>query len=144
MAEYWLDTNTFIHAKNGPYSFDIAPGFWSLLEQKASEGVIASTTLVYDELVNNFQDELSDWAKAQRASGLFVEPNELVQVTFQQIADYVTQSYEVNQAAEFLSGADPWVIAHAKAHGGRVVTQEVRVGSNSRYSYNTSPWGRII
>ena len=114
MAEYWLDSNTFIEAKNGPYGFDIAPGFWVLLDQKADEGVILSTTLVYNELVADPEDELADWVKERRASGLFVDPDEAVQDVFREIAEYVNSYYEQNQAAEFLSGADPWVIAHAK------------------------------
>ena len=33
---------------------------------------------------------------------------------------------------QFLAKADPWLIAHAIASGGKVVTQETRAGENSR------------
>ncbi len=132
MPEFWLDTNSFISAKNGPYGFDIAPQFWNFLDQKATEGVIASSRLVYDELHNGAEDELRKWAEARKESGLFIEPDEDVQAAFQEIANYVKENYPHHQAAEFLDGADPWLIAHAKAHGGRVVTFESLVSADSK------------
>ena len=124
MPDFWLDTDSFITPKNGPYGFDIAPGFWSFLEQKVNEGIIASSRLVYEELHNGAEDELRKWAEARKDSGLFVEPDSDVQAAFRKIADYVEDNYPPHQATEFLKGADPWIIAHAKAHGGRVVTFE--------------------
>ena len=56
----------------------------------------------------------------------------MVQDRFRAIADYVVSHYPVNQSNRFLSGADPWVIAHAAAHGGVVVTLETRVPNNSQ------------
>lgn len=53
MPEFWLDSDTFIRAKNEAYGFDIAPGFWTFLEQKATEGIIASSSLVYHELLKH-------------------------------------------------------------------------------------------
>ncbi len=127
-----MDTNSFITPKNGPYSFDIAPGFWTFLEQKASEGIIASSTLVYDELINHSEDDLIQWAKERKDSGLFVAPGVIVQTVFREIADFVQKNYEPHQAAEFLHGADPWLIAHPKAYGGKIVTFEARVPINSK------------
>lgn len=124
MADYWLDSDSLITPKNGPYGFDIAPGFWTLIEQKALDGVIRSPMRVYHELVDETDDELARWAKEQRESGLFVEADEAVQATLRQIADYVQQNYDQSNAQLFLDGADPWVIAHAKTQGGKVVTFE--------------------
>ena len=132
LPEYWLDANTFIQAKNGHYGFDIVPGFWEFLDQRSDEGVVSSSTLVYDELVSDFEDELADWVKERRGTNLFLEPDEAVQDALREIAQHVNENYEPNQAAEFLAGADPWLIAHARAQGGKVVTQEVRVGGNSK------------
>ncbi|MGI8553865.1 MAG: DUF4411 family protein [Dehalococcoidia bacterium] len=130
MADYWLDSNIFISSKNGPYGFDIAPGFWTFIEAEAHNGTISSTTLVYQELTYDNDDELSTWVK-QRRNLLFLEPDEAVQTTFSRIADYVKHRYDEANAAKFLGGADPWVIAHAGTHGGTVVTMEARVPSNS-------------
>jgi len=132
MPEFWLDTDSFITPKNGPYGFDIAPGFWSFLEQKANEGIIASSRLVYDELHDGAEDDLRAWADTRKDCGFFVEPDEQVQAACHRIADYVNANYPLHQAAEFLRGADPWVIAHANAHGGKVVTFEVAAPNSQK------------
>ncbi len=50
------------------------------------------------------------------------------------IADFVDASYpRSDRKAEFLKGADPWVIAHAKTSGATVVTGEVVVSDNSTH-----------
>lgn len=131
MPEYWIDTNVFIQAKNGPYAFDIAPGFWALLDEMTAEGRIASSTLVRDELLVGM-DELAEWARERRATSMFIEPDLDTQVAFQEVAQHVSDRYDSNQAREFLAAADPWLIAHAIASGGKVVTQETRAGENSQ------------
>lgn len=132
MPDFWLDTDSLIRAKNGPYGFDIAPGFWTFLEQKASEGIIASSVTVYGELEHGAEDDLLQWAKQQKDVGFFVDADPLVQAAFRQIADYVNNTYPQHQASEFLNGADPWIIAHAKAYGGRVVTFEKGAPNSKR------------
>ena len=131
MPEYWIDSNVFIQAANGPYGFDIAPGFWVALDNLTASGRIVSSSTVYDELLKK-DDEVAKWARERRtATALFVEPDEGVQTAFQEVAQYVQSEYATNQAAKFLSGADPWLIAHAMASDGKVVTQEARVGDDS-------------
>jgi hypothetical protein len=56
----------------------------------------------------------------------------VVQVSLGEIAAYVQSRYEGPFAKDFLDGADPWVIAHARADNGTVVTHEVRAAENSR------------
>ena len=46
---------------------------------------------------------------------------------FRRVSEHVRKTYAQNQAREFLGRADPWLIAHAIAEGGKVVTLEVRV-----------------
>ena len=125
MPEFWIDSDSLIESKKGPYAFDIAPGFWKFLEQKISEEAIASSVTVYNEFEDyEAEDDLLQWAKQQKDAGFFVDADPLVQTAFRQIADYVNNTYPQHQASEFLNGADPWIIAHAKAYGGRVVTFE--------------------
>ncbi len=126
-----MDTDSFIRAKNEAYGFDIAPGFWKVIDQKVIEGIIASSTLVYHELVDEGTDDLAEWARQRETSGLFIEPNEAVQVQFKLIADYVNGHYKPHKAQDFLAHADPWIIAHAKVGGGKVVTFECRADPNS-------------
>ena len=132
MPEFWLDTDSFIAPRNGPYGFDIAPGFWSFLEQKANEGIIASSRLVYDELHDGAEDDLRAWADTRKDCGFFVETDEQVQAAYHRIADYVNANYPLHQAAKFLEDADPWIIAHANAHGGKVVTFEVSAPNSQK------------
>ncbi|HXP68469.1 MAG TPA: DUF4411 family protein, partial [Candidatus Dormibacteraeota bacterium] len=43
---------------------------------------------------------------------------------FSKVADHVTVTYPRHKSEEFLSGADPWIIACVLSVGGTVVTQE--------------------
>lgn len=119
---YCLDTNVYIEAHRRYYAFDIAPGFWDGLIRLAEEEMICSPVLVYDEMINS-GNALADWAKMNRDL-LFVEADESTQEIYTEIADMVERLYEPQHVQEFLSGADPWVIAHAKAHHLTVVTME--------------------
>jgi hypothetical protein len=125
-----MDANTFIESKNRFYAFDIAPGFWRLIEEQATAGVIKSSTVVYQELISNFNDELAQWVTSRKDT-LFVAPDQSVQQSLSNIANHVQSTYRTPEARRFLRGADAWVIAHAHASGGIVVTQEVRAGTGS-------------
>jgi len=124
MAEFWLDTDSLITPSRGPYTFDILPPFWDFLEQKGEEGLVASSELVLVELMEG-DDPLKEWAKEQGVT-LFHAPTQAVQERLSEIAERVTHNsrFRPHHVAHFLEGADPWVIAHAKASGGRVVTFE--------------------
>ena len=126
MPAFWLDANVFITPNRLEYySFELAPTFWQLLEQKANDGILASPTRVYDELVRR-GDDLAKWAKARQNTSLFVEPDQSVQKAFTAVADYVMNNYQYHRAEEFLGGADPWVIAHAMVDNAKVVTYETK------------------
>ena len=81
LADYWLDSNVFIEGRKGPYGFDIAPRFWAVIDEMVAVGRVSSSTLVYHEL-SDVQDELAEWAGERRTSGIFVEPDTLVQAGF--------------------------------------------------------------
>lgn len=123
---YWLDTNVFIQAKNGPYRFTVAPGFWVFLDEQSSAGNIRCPKMVYDELIKNEspRDGLALWVKNRRQSGLFVSATRPVQNAMRTVADHIYAKYQQHHVAEFLRGADPWLIAHALHSKGTVVTHE--------------------
>ena len=110
---------------------DIVPGYWALVEQKAAAGVIKSPRLVFTEVVDNgtlpdgSKDDLARWLVAKEAA-IIVESDQNAQRFFTQIANYVSGVYEPQKVQVFLSGADAWVISHALAYGGRVVSMETR------------------
>ena len=89
VPRFWLDTNVFITPKNSYYSFDIAPGFWTFIDEQAESGEIAAPALVYDELVERSDDELARWARERRSGPLFVQPSASVQSALTGVADYV-------------------------------------------------------
>ena len=126
MKPFWLDADVLIQAKNSYYAFDIAPGFWGVLEESATEGVIKSPMMVYYEIVYG-GDELTRWAKDRRDE-LFEEADETVQGLFGEIANYVEANYDAPNSQLFLEGADGWVIAAALASEGTVVTHEAMGG----------------
>jgi hypothetical protein len=130
MQRFCLDSNVFIQAKNGPYGFDIVPAFWEFLDKKAEEGIIFTSTFVYDELKKG-SDELAKWAVDRRRSKFFVDANEECQRVFGSIANYVNSEYEPYNSNHFLSVADPWIIALSKCSNAVVVTHEVLVAPNS-------------
>ena len=132
LADYWIDSTVFIEGKKGPYGFDIAPRFWSLVDELIDAEQVASPVLVFDELMD-VQDDLSNWAKARKTSGFWVQPSVGVQTALRSVVAYVNANYPPNHVtSRFLDRADPWVIAHALAEGGAVVTLEARVPANSQ------------
>jgi len=131
MALYCLDTNVFIESKNGPYGFDIVPGFWEWIDRMVQAGYVYSTVTVYSELTEG-NDELAQWARDRRDSGLFVDHDERVQSAFHEIANYINTHYDRHHSEAFLDGADPWVIAQAQTDQATVVTREAVVNTHSR------------
>jgi len=133
MFDFWLDTDSFVRPYREAYRFATVPKFWEFLEQKSKEQVIVSSELVLEELTNDKPDELGVWAKQQQGT-LFLLPTEAVQQVLGQIVESVNNNkqYADPWIHAFLGGADPWIIAHAKALGGRVVTFEVSAPDSKR------------
>ena len=98
-------------------------------------GKLRSSMKIYDEILKreDERDKLTLWVKNRRTSGMFVEPARDVQKIYGAIADYTVGQYSQRRAkaAEFLSGGDGWIIAHAQCDGGAVVSHESRVDKSS-------------
>jgi hypothetical protein len=71
-----------------------------------------------------YGDALAKWVKTRKQKGLCVHATNPVQLEFRKVADYVDTTYSRPKSEEFLSGADPWVVAHTLHLPGTVVTQE--------------------
>ena len=129
---HWLDTNVFIQAANQAYSFKSVPSFWRWLEKASRDGLIRSPISVYNEIKDG-TDQLARWVRVvKKSSGMFVNPDSEVQKCYKQIVLFVYQRYSSPEAAGFMRGADPWVIAHAMDNRGTVVTHEVLVPPESQ------------
>lgn len=123
---YLLDSNTLIEAKNRYYGMTICPGYWSWVLRSHRQGVLASIEMVADELKRG-NDELALWAKHNKKLFLPVSDT-ATQAAFAQVAAHLalqTAHMKPGALEDFLSGADPWLIAKAMTlPGGVVVTHE--------------------
>lgn len=129
---YLLDANTYIEAKNRYYDMNFCPGYWSWLDLEFTRGRLGSIEMVSNEL-KNFGDELSVWVKDRPEHFVSVD-DASTQEIFSEIAEHV---YSMPLASEpnianFLAGADPWLIAKAKTLNATVVTHEVFAGTGSK------------
>lgn len=131
MTIYWVDSNVFIEAKAGPYKFNVAPSFWKHIDGMLEKKVIFSSEMVYKELIG-YGDDLSKWLKPRKQNGLCVPLNEDVELQFTTIANHVIHRYDQSNAADFLKGADGWIIAHALYTKGIVVSQESKHHPNAQ------------
>ncbi len=131
---YWLDANIFIEANNTFFNIEIAPSFWAWLETKLKAGVLKSSSLVYGEVLGK-DDMLAKWARVRKGDAYWPEPDGEVQAAYREISDYVDDKYKDASPAkvgDFLAKADCWIIAHALAKGGTVVTRESKVDKTSQ------------
>ncbi|MDH6592522.1 putative nucleic acid-binding protein [Variovorax sp. TBS-050B] len=122
---YLLDSNTLIEAKNRYYQMRFCPGYWTWLTRTKREGRLASVESVSAELRRG-NDELAQWVKSQ-ADLFLAESDEATQTAFAEIAGHLaaqTTSMKAGALDEFLSGADPWLIAKARVTGHTIVTHE--------------------
>ena len=126
---YWFDSNSFMTPSRTSHRFSRGTRLWDFLEQKALEHIIGSPSIVLDFEITHADkskaDELEKWAR--KLDGiLFLPPNDSVQIYYSQIVQAVSSNpqYKAYEKQIFLAKADPWVIAYAKAYGGKIVTFE--------------------
>jgi hypothetical protein len=121
---YLLDSNVFIQAKNGPYGLDIAPGFWSWIEQEHEAGRLFTVAKVVDELKDG-ADELADWVRDMPET-FALNVDAATAASLVQLSQWTASqpNYVAAARAEFLSVADYYLVAQAHALGYTVVTHE--------------------
>lgn len=125
MIGYIIDANVLISAKNQHYGFDFCPGFWHWLEAKKILRQVLSVASVYDELSNGTKvDELRVWAGRNR--DFFYDPDSVVMSIYAEVVQHASDLQRASdvERGRFLSGADPFLIATAKATNSVVVTYE--------------------
>lgn len=123
--KHLLDSNTLIEAKNRYYNMNFCPAYWQWIRIQNQLLEVASISFVADELKRG-NDELAQWAKDN--ANLFLDvSDDSTQAAFIEIAQAVSeQAPAMKDGAfdEFMSGADPWLIAKAMTSGAVVVTHE--------------------
>ncbi len=111
---YLLDANTLIEAKNRYYSMTVCPGYWAWILKSHAHGLVASIDHVGEELRRG-KDDLAAWVKLNKDLFWHVSDPE-TQSAFATVAAHVASQAGLMKAGavdEFLSGADPWLIAKA-------------------------------
>jgi Domain of unknown function (DUF4411) len=128
-----LDANVFIEAKNRYYGFDLVPAFWTWLEEQAEAAEIASTDMVYDELKDG-GDDLADWVKDRRDLIFHVSSSsQTVANAVGRLGTWVqSENYKPHVLADFMDGADPFLVGAALETGSILVTQETQAGASRK------------
>jgi hypothetical protein len=115
---YILDSNFLIDAWRVHFPIPEHPEFWRWLGSLAQKEIIAIPAQVYDEVAKG-QDVLSVWLEANK-TGFVHEVPEYIQAISEALQAYG----KIDEATLDILKADPWVIAHAVAVKGAVVTSE--------------------
>ncbi len=125
---YLLDADVFITAKNLYYGFDLCPGFWAGLIKHHHEGRIFSVDRVRSELlVGPKTENLVEWVRNEVPKEFFLDvDSDEVTEAYTEIMLWAQRhpQYFDYAKAKFATGADGWLVAHARIHGGTVVTLE--------------------
>lgn len=121
---YLLDTNVFVTPKQTYYGFDLVPGFWISLINAHTNLSVHSVRAVYLEL-QDYLDELSEWAKITAPRSLFLEPDAQTVAAITTIVEWASaQAFTEPARRVFQASADLELIATAHAMGKTVVTLE--------------------
>lgn len=116
--KYIFDTSIFVDANVLHFPLGTHPVFWNWLLKLAGEGTISSPKKVFEEL-KGYEDDLAPWARLHKAV-LFNQ-----EAAIWQIKRVMDEGYgSLDEVTLEKVKADPWVIAHALAVGGTVVTSE--------------------
>lgn len=104
---YLLDANAFMEANRLYYAFDIAPGFWTWLEDPALNGKVASIQAIRGEITAGSGD-LVDWAKRLPSSFWLPDTTEVVGAMAQvsEWANSPDRQYKQAAVTEFMGSAD--------------------------------------
>ena len=108
---YCLDTSSAIEWFVRTYPPSILPNLPERMETLVAEGRLRAPRAVLDEL-SRIDDDCCKWAKAQ--TGLFLEESAAVQGIVRQL---MATHQNPAKPQKGISGADPFVIAMAKAEG---------------------------
>lgn len=122
---FLLDANAFMEANRHYYAFDLAPGFWTWLEDPGLADQVASVAAIKNEITGG-AGQLVDWAQALRAEFWWQDSDDTV-AAMTRLVQWATDPARVyTQAAvnQFLASGDLRLIAHALVAAATVVTRE--------------------
>lgn len=127
-ADYLIDSDVLITAKNRYYAFPICPGFWESLLHWNRQGAIHSIDRVKQELLNGSpDDDLVQWVGNAVPDEFFYScADSAVVDAFREVMLWAQRHGQYTDAAKakFASGADGWLVAYSRVNATTVVTNE--------------------
>lgn len=130
---YLLDSNVFIASSRSFYAIDIAPSFWSKMEELLKTDNVIIINYVHLELTKG-KDFLNNLMKS--VIPLNVKDDEKIIQAYADVIGYINECGYYSRAgiktwAEETT-ADPWLIAAAKVYEGIIISFEQKAGNLSR------------
>lgn len=123
--KYLIDANVFMTAHRQLYPFDLAPGFWKQLVEKASNRIVIIEKIQNE--IRKGQDLLLEWYEKECGNFTVLGiPTPEVIMAYRTIINSVNADgqYLPSAKMEFASSADLWLCAYGLALGETIVTLE--------------------
>jgi hypothetical protein len=118
--KYIVDTSAILAgSKYDRYEKEYFGHYWENFDKRIQEGVIASTELVYREIIEK-DDSMKDWAKKNK--NMFKRPSQEILDVVATLHSKFPNWYKLNKSKK--NWADSQVIAFAKYYDIVLVTQE--------------------
>jgi hypothetical protein len=130
---YIIDANVLMGAGRNWYRFTFCSGFWRLLIDRHTIGVVTSIDHVRSEILPG--DDLHSWVKGTAPKAFFQSSkNAAVGRAYADIMAWASTNpqYKPTAIAELASVADGWIVAFAIVNGLTVVTHEVHDNGSAR------------
>lgn len=129
MTRYWIDASSIIWCNHDFLRLDTVPKYWEWLETKMNDGFVVTHKAVFDEIIRGAEAERPDpiavWVKNRKGAWCSFGCTDESKSLLGDIAEHCYNKYRFEVAKEFLSSADPLLIARAAVDDdGIVVTQE--------------------
>ena len=124
---YVLDADSFIRCKREHYAFDFCPAYWEALLRGFQQGRLLSIQPVRTEIARG-SDALSNWVRDEVPDKFFASvEDEQIREAYSDVIAWAENHAQFSRAAKqaFAAGADPWLVAFARANGCELVTYEV-------------------
>lgn len=126
---FLLDANVLITAADNHYPVDVAPGFWDQLLGALEAGEAQIPVSVYRELTVQKGRWLTGWLNSNVPSGsaAVLQEDDSQLVALQEVTKWLSspgRSFAQRHIWHFLNGADPRLIAAARATRASIVTYE--------------------
>jgi len=118
---FLIDASTFIVLKNRDFPVQGSQDFWQWLEQRCLDGSVRIPEEVKREIVKG-DDDLSVWMR--RLAGDSIIAPRTGAPFLSRVLDAYANPMPTQALGVLQSKADPYIIAHAMALGGTVVTDE--------------------